>query len=318
MQSSPIRDTTADSSASRALRVLDVLARRGYSMTSMAIANECGIPRSTIYRLLSVMRDRGYVQHETSGRRWSLGPHVAELGPGVATLGQALRVLESFDATTPRLATAEIAGRTGLDPTLTTRLVATLLEEGLLSADERGGFALGLRIVGLAARARPVEHLLRTARPHLEQLRERTGETANLLVRDGSSALYLDQVDSPRALRVSGWTGRRIPLAGSASGAALTSHGVHVAADTVEPGVTAVACGVRSVGTVQAAVSITAPTARLRGSLLSHAEQAVEEAARAIGWALTAGTTGAGLGEAPATGRATATRTRRGGREVGR
>jgi len=316
MHPSPIRDIADDSSASRALRVLDVLARRGHPMTSMAIATECSIPRSTIYRLLSVMRDRGYLEHETTGRRWSLGPHVAELRPGVATLGQALRVLESFDATTPRLAAAEIATRTGLDAGLTMRLVATLLDEGLLSADERGGFALGLRIVGLAARARPVEHLLRTARPHLEQLRERTGETANLLVRDGSSALYLDQVDSPRALRVSGWTGRRIPLAGSASGAALTSHGVHVAADAVEPGIIAVACGVRNVGPVRAAVSITAPTARLRGSLLSHAEQAVEEAARAIGWALTAGTTGASLGEAPATGHAAARRTRRDGKEV--
>ncbi len=81
MQPSPLRDTADDSSASRALRVLYVLARRGHPMTSMAIATECGIPRSTIYRLLSVMRDRGYLEHETPGRRWSLGPHVAELGP---------------------------------------------------------------------------------------------------------------------------------------------------------------------------------------------------------------------------------------------
>ena len=286
MQSSLIRDRRVTGSADRVLAVLDLLADRGYSMTSMAIAHECGVPRSTIYRLLNVLRSRGYLGYERRDRSWSLGPRLFQVGATSPTVAQVLLVLETFDARTLRLSVTELARRTGLEVSRVSQLADLLLAEGLLSADERGRLGLGLRIVGLAARAEPVEHLLRVARPYLEQLRDRTGETANLLVRDGVSALYLDQVESPRALRVSGWIGRRIPLAGSASGAALTEPGVHVVSDAVEAGVVAVACGVPGIGAIQAAISITAPMARLLGSLLARAEAEVARTASAIAHAM--------------------------------
>lgn len=257
-------------------------------MPSMAIANECRIPRATVYRLLEALRARDYVTYDRTSRSWSLGPRLFAIGAGVPTIAQVLQVLEAFDTATPRLSVADLAARTGLDLGTASRLARLMSDEGLLLADEHGRLALGLRVVALAARAEPIEHLVRTARPILERLRDQTGETANLLVRDGANALYLDQAESPRALRVSGWAGRRIPLAGSASGAALGSPGVHVVSDAVEPGVIAVACGIRGIGAIQAAVSVTAPIARLHGSLLVHAEAAVGEAAAAIGIALAA------------------------------
>ncbi|MGZ8514771.1 MAG: IclR family transcriptional regulator domain-containing protein, partial [Candidatus Limnocylindrales bacterium] len=177
--------------------------------------------------------------------------------------------------------------------------VEFLVSERLLALDASGRLGLGLRVVGLAARVEPIEHLLRVARPRLEPLRDRTGETANLLVRDGSSALYLDQVESPRALRVAGWIGRRIPLAGSASGAAITGSGVHVAADAVESGVVAVACRIAGIGGVEAAVSVTAPALRLRGSLLTQAGADVEAAADDIARALAEGVPGGTPGRQP-------------------
>ena len=265
----------------------------------MAIARECGIPRSTVYRLLNVMRSRDYVAYDRRARTWSLGRRLSQVSAASPTVAQALEVLEAFDSRTPRLSLAELAGRAGLDVTRVGELVDSLVSERLLALDASGRIGLGLRVVGLAARIEPIEHLLRVARPHLEHLRDRTGETANILVRDGSSALYLDQVESPRALRVSGWVGRRIPLAGSASGAAITGSGVHVAADAVESGVVAVACGIAGPGGVEAAVSVTAPALRLRGSLLAHAASEVEAAASDIARALDEGVPGGTPGRRP-------------------
>ncbi len=285
--------------------MLDLLAERGHAMGSMAIAHECAIPRSTIYRLLNVMRSHEYLVYDRRGRRWSLGPRLFRVGPASPTVAQVLQVLETFDTRVPHLSVADVARRTGLDVSRSSQLVDVLLSEGLLAADEAGRVGLGLRIVGLAARVEPIEHLLRTAHPYLELLRDRTGETANLLVRDGASALYLDQAESPRALRVSGWTGRRIPLAGSASGAALTGPGVHVVSDAVEPGVIAVACGIRGFGSLEAAISITAPIARLQGSPLARAQAEVVGIAEAIARRLVADG-GLGTGTTPEPGAAAA------------
>jgi DNA-binding IclR family transcriptional regulator len=287
---SPNRESDATPAADRVLAVLDLLSGHRHPMPSMAIARGCDIPRSTVYRLLHVMRAREYVTYDRRARTWSLGPRLSQVGAASPTLAQALEILEAFDSRTPRLSVAELAARAGLDVARTSELVDPLVSEGLLSVDAAGRIGLGLRVVGLAARVEPVEHLLRVARPRLEQLRDRTGETANLVVRDGSNALYLDQVESPRALRVSGWIGRRIPLAGSASGAALTGPGVHVVADAVESGVIAVACGIDGVAGIDAAVSVTAPALRLQGSLLTNAEAEVQAAADDIARALAEGT----------------------------
>lgn len=290
--SSPERDLSAASAANRALAVLDLLSSHRHPMRSMAIARECGIPRSTVYRLLNVMRSRDYVAYDRRARTWSLGRRLSQVGAASSTVAQALDVLEAFDSRAPRQSVAELAGSTGLDVSRVSELVEVLISERLLALDASGRIGLGLRAVGLAARVEPIEHLVRVARPRLEQLRDRTGETANLLVRDGSSALYLEQVESPRALRVSGWVGRRISLAGTASGAAITGSGVHVAADAVEPGVVAVACGIAGLGSVQAAVSITAPAVRLQGSLLTRAGSEVKAAADEIARALVQGALG--------------------------
>ena len=287
------------SAADRVLAVLDLLSSHRHPMRSMAIARECGIPRSTVYRLLNAMRSRDYVAYDRRARTWSLGRQLSRVGAASPTVAQALDVLEAFDSRTPRLSVAELAGRTGLDIARAGELVEFLVSERLLALDASGRVGLGLRVVGLAARVEPIEHLLRVARPYLEHLRDRTGETANLLVRDGQSALYLDQVESPRALRVSGWVGRRIPLAGSASGAAITGSGVHVAADAVESGVVAVACGIVGPGGMKAAVSVTAPALRLQGSLLTHAGSEVEAAAIDIARVLAEGAPGGAPGRLP-------------------
>ncbi len=271
-------------SADRALRVLDLLERRGHGLAAMIVARECGIPKSSAHQLLNTMRDRGFVRYDPRTRTWGLGQRAREIGAEAPSIHTAIAILESFDRQAVHQTAAAVARLTGLDLDRVERTLAALEAEGLVAASPGGLYSLGLRAVRLAARVEPVELLRTIALPLLGSLRDLTGETANLLIRDGRQAVYVDQVESPRALRHSGWAGRSVPLEGTAGGAALSGEaGAQVAIDAVEVGITAVACRIAWSGYPPAAVSITAPSFRLAGANLRMAKRQVELTASRIG-----------------------------------
>jgi DNA-binding IclR family transcriptional regulator len=66
--------------ATQALRVLRLLARHAAPLPAVAIARDLGLPRSTVYHLLAVLRDEGFVVHLAEERRYGLGVAAFELG----------------------------------------------------------------------------------------------------------------------------------------------------------------------------------------------------------------------------------------------
>ncbi len=66
--------------AGHALDILGLLARHGEPVPAAAIGRELGLPRSSVYHLLTVLRDRGYVRHLAEERRYGLGVAAYELG----------------------------------------------------------------------------------------------------------------------------------------------------------------------------------------------------------------------------------------------
>jgi DNA-binding IclR family transcriptional regulator len=66
--------------AGQALDVLGLIARRGEPVPAAAIARDLGLPRSTVYHLLTVLVERGYVRHLPEARRYGLGLAAYELG----------------------------------------------------------------------------------------------------------------------------------------------------------------------------------------------------------------------------------------------
>ena len=280
-------DVAAGRSAYRALAVIDLLAQEGHPATAASIAHDCGIPRSSIYPILTILREHRYAEYDDRRHTWQAGPRVREIASDAPTIAEAVRVLDAFDQRVAQLDPLELARRTGLDPDRVSRTLHALETEGLVTHIGDGRFALGLRLAGLAARVGPVDRLRTAARPVLLTLRDRTNETANLLIKDGSQAQYLDQVESQLRLRHSGWVGRSVPMAGTAVGAALLGGvGAQVAISAVEIGVTAVACAIPTSGELASVVSVTGPSARLRGLNLVRARAAVEDAAQLIAVAL--------------------------------
>ena len=66
--------------AKHALALLTLLARHTEPLPAGSIARELGLPRSTTYHLLAVLRDAGFVTHLEEERRYGLGVAAFELG----------------------------------------------------------------------------------------------------------------------------------------------------------------------------------------------------------------------------------------------
>jgi len=66
--------------AARALAVLEALAESPGPMTAAGLARQVGVPRSSMYQLLAVMAERGFVTHLAADERWGLGLAAFEVG----------------------------------------------------------------------------------------------------------------------------------------------------------------------------------------------------------------------------------------------
>lgn len=130
-----------------------------------------------------------------------------------------LDVIEAVASGTSML--PELSDRVGLSRSTTHRLAASLVERGYLAQAPREGYRLGAKLLELGHLAREAADLVQVARPHLEELAERTEDTVHLGVLDADSALYLDKIPGRRRINISSRVGERQPLTSTGLGKAL-------------------------------------------------------------------------------------------------
>jgi IclR family transcriptional regulator, acetate operon repressor len=104
--------------------------------------------------------------------------------PPILVLQKIKQVLECFTIDDPELSLQQITKATGLPPSTCQRLVHNLVREGFLDRDD-DRFRIGLGLVRWAAPGSFGLDLVQLTRPILRDLRDATGETACLYVRDG-------------------------------------------------------------------------------------------------------------------------------------
>src|ERR687894_475446 len=69
-------------SVDRAITVMELLSRRGWAGVT-EVANELGINKSTAYRLLTTLRDRGLVEQDAATEKYRLGFGLVTLASSV-------------------------------------------------------------------------------------------------------------------------------------------------------------------------------------------------------------------------------------------
>jgi DNA-binding IclR family transcriptional regulator len=185
---------------------------------------------------------------------------------GVGVLDKAMIVLHSV-ADAP-CSLAELQESTGLPRATAHRLATALEDHGMLRRDGEGRFELGLGLVplGHAAAARfPLDDL---ARPVLGDLRDDTGESVQLFVREGNQRRCVLSLESTHGLRWIVPQGALLPLDVGSAGRVLSGESTRTgwieSIGEREPGVASVSAPVVGAdGSVVAALSVSGPIERL-------------------------------------------------------
>ncbi|HEX9342916.1 MAG TPA: IclR family transcriptional regulator [Actinomycetota bacterium] len=141
-----------------------------------------------------------------------------EVRGGVQSVTRALQALELI-AEAGELGVTDLGRRLGVHKATASRLAATLAGGGLVERDPVSDrYRLGFGLIRLAGTAMAGLDLVRTGRPVLEELADRTRESVTLGVLSNDEVIYVDQVASPRLIVSGNWIGQRTPLHCSASG----------------------------------------------------------------------------------------------------
>ncbi len=144
--------------------------------------------------------------------------------PGAQALRRGLSLLDIV-ADAPGLRFSEIADRAGLTKATAHRMLATLIEAGLLRTDERDqSYHLGFKLFEMAHRVWDQFDLRSAAEPELERLRDLAGETVRLAIFDGDDVLYVDQREAVQAVRLGNGVGARASAHASGAGKAMLAH----------------------------------------------------------------------------------------------
>lgn len=142
----------------------------------------------------------------------------------VRSLLRALDVLEGLVHSKRPLAVGEIATRTGLSRTAAYNILTTYEIRGLVRRDSQNRYMPGWGLFELGQHVRSESTLSDAARPVVEELADRTGETVLLGVLDQESVIYVEKAESRRSIRMVEAPGHRLPLHESATGLVLLAH----------------------------------------------------------------------------------------------
>jgi IclR family pca regulon transcriptional regulator len=227
----------------------------------------------------------------------------------VEALARGLDVLACFDADHRSMSLTDVATAAGLARPTARRLLLTLEELGFVRSSG-GGFRLTPKVLTLGVAYVSALGLWDIARPHLEALVGRTGESSSMAQLDGADIVYVARVSVPKLIALRVEIGTRFPAVQTSQGKVLLAalapdeletaltlpsraglppyigrtpeqlraeltevraRGWATADEELAPGVRSVAVPVRDgTGTVQAAMNVTVHAAETSRERLLH------------------------------------------------
>lgn len=246
----------------------------------------------------------------------------------IESVDNALRLLSLF-VSEEQVRVKDAAEILGVSTGTAHRLLAMLLYRGYVSQDPMTkAYAPGPMLLSVGLRASSRLDLPSQARPFLERLHAELDETVHLAVLRGSDALYVDGIESTKALRVASRAGTVHPAHCTSAGKALlaqlpretllrlyrdeelvqvtprsissrtelfielestAARGYAINFGELEEGIGSIAVAVcDSAGNVVASVGVGAPASRLSDDRLAELVDAVQGSAKQLGEVLLA------------------------------
>lgn len=140
----------------------------------------------------------------------------------VQSLERAFDLLELLADTGGAQGLSQLSSSSGLPLTTIHRLMGTLVRLGYVRRGGSRRYVLGPRLIRLGEKASQL--LGSWAKPHLAELVELTGETANLAMLEGGAVVYLAQVPGRHSMRMFTEPGRRVDPHCTAVGKAMLAQ----------------------------------------------------------------------------------------------
>lgn len=139
---------------------------------------------------------------------------------GIQVIARAASILRALELSPDGLSLAELSTRVGLARSTVQRIVGALTtEQILLSGSPRGRVKLGPALIRLASASDVSTD--RLARPVIQRLSRDLGETVDLSVLQGSTAIFVDQMVGNHRLVAMSAIGEGFPVHCTANGKAL-------------------------------------------------------------------------------------------------
>ncbi|WP_026536042.1 IclR family transcriptional regulator [Arthrobacter sp. H14] len=143
---------------------------------------------------------------------------------GVGVIDKAAMVLDALESRPASL--AQLVTATGLARPTVHRLAVALVHHRLVNRDIQGRFVLGARLVELASAAGE-DRLTAAAGPVLLQLRDATGESAQIFRRQGDSRICVASAERPVGLRDTIPVGTQLSMRGGSAAQVLLAWEDH-------------------------------------------------------------------------------------------
>jgi len=152
------------------------------------------------------------------------GDRVSTEGTEHSTIRRLVSVLDAFDANHPVLTASEISRRAGLPMSTTHRIVADMVELGLLERGAGKKLRVGARTWELGSRSQHLLNLRELARPFLEGVHSVVGHHTQLGVREERDVLFVELLSSPNAVINITHVASKLPIHACSSGLVLLAN----------------------------------------------------------------------------------------------
>lgn len=142
----------------------------------------------------------------------------------ITSVQRCLRLLTLFAKAPSGLAASEVAKLSGLPVSTVHRFLVNLETAGFLDCSGTGKYHLGIACFSIGHAALSQLDIRRLSLPYLQALNQHTRETIHLTVRQGLTAVYVEKLDSLEHLRTFSRIGGSVPLYCTAVGKVMLAY----------------------------------------------------------------------------------------------